>query len=453
MRRTTNHPGPARRRRHGAPTTDPMPLIPAPAALRLAAALMLLPLGLPTASALSAHPALPAHPSAAHPASPAAVRAASTALGTPTTAAEIRGSAADWAPEDIDGVSCVSLEALRSFYKFTPVQQSGDPAGVQRIGNGSFSISFGPDARDISIQGYRLRLSEPVRRNAAGELMIAKLDLVKLIDPVLRPCYIAEREPVRTVILDPGHGGLDTGRAGKDIREADLTLALALELEKLLQQRGYRVELTRRQNIFVSEPQRARSTGKSGGADGESGSIFISLHLNNARSDLSGIRSYATAPAGTSGSSVPGNAHDAANIALAFSLHAALVAGTGAADGGVSRAHYSLLNSVHCPAALIELGNAGNPAECELLNRADYRSRLALALADGIDAYAAAMRPDATLKAGERPGYAPPTTYREAAPAGSESAASSSEESRSRATENTGRSSSSGRSRRSRNRR
>lgn len=449
MRRTTNHPGPARRRRHGAPTTDPMPLIPAPAALRLAAALMLLPLGLPTASALSAHPSAPLSSSPA----PAAVRAASTALGTTTTAAEIRGSAADWAPEDIDGVSCVSLEALRSFYKFTPVQQSGDPAGVQRIGNGSFSISFGPDARDISIQGYRLRLSEPVRRNAAGELMIAKLDLVKLIDPVLRPCYIAGREPVKSVIIDPGHGGLDTGRAGKDIRESDLTLALALELEKLLKQRGYHVELTRRQNIFVSEPQRARSTGKSGGADGASGSIFISLHLNNARSDLSGIRSYATAPAGTSGSSVPGNVHDAANIALAFSLHAALVAGTGAADGGVSRAHYSLLNSVHCPAALIELGNAGNPAECELLNRADYRSRLALALADGIDAYAAAMRPDATLKAGERPGYAPPTTYREAAPAGSESAASSSEESRSRATENTGRSSSSGRSRRSRNRR
>lgn len=451
MRRTPNHPKPAPRRRRGALPTDPAPLIPAPAARRLAAAMLLLPLGLPTASALSALPAQPFAPLSSSPA-PAAVRAASTALGTTTTAAEIRGSAADWAPEDIDGVSCVSLEALRSFYKFTAVQQSGDPAGVQRIGNGSFSISFGPGARDISIQGYRLRLSEPVRRNAAGELMIAKLDLVKLIDPVLRPCYIAGREPVKSVIIDPGHGGLDTGRAGKDIRESDLTLALALELEKLLKQRGYRVELTRRQNIFVSEPQRARSTGK-GGADGESGSIFISLHLDNARSDVSGIRSYATAPAGTSGSSVPGNAHDAANIALAFSLHAALVAGTGAADGGVSRAHYSLLNSVHCPAALIELGNAGNPAECELLNSADYRSRLALALADGIDAYAAAMRPDATLKAGERPGYAPPTTYREAAPAASASASASSEESRSRASESTGRSSNSGRSRRSRSRR
>ena len=85
MRRTTNHPGPARRRRHGAPTTDPMPLIPAPAALRLAAALMLLPLGLPTASALSAHPSAPLSSSPA----PAAVPAASTALGPPPTAAEI----------------------------------------------------------------------------------------------------------------------------------------------------------------------------------------------------------------------------------------------------------------------------------------------------------------------------------------------------------------------------
>lgn len=405
--------------------------------LQQAAALTLLPCGiLPTTALADDSPASRTPAAAASP-------------------AEIRGSAADWAPEDLGGVSFVSLEALRSFYKFIPVQRSGDPPGTQRIGNGSFSISFGPDARDINIQGYRLRLSEPVRRNASGELMISRLDLVKLIDPVLRPCYIAERKPVRTVILDPGHGGLDTGRAGKDIREADLTLALALELEKLLQQRGYRVVLTRRQNNFVSEQQRARSTArKTDGSNGEeSGSIFISLHLNSARSDVSGIRSYATAPAGTTGLTVPGNAHDAANIALTFSLHAALVAGTGAADGGISRAHYSLLNSVHCPATLIELGNADNPAECELLNSSSYRSSLALALAAGIDAYAAAMQPDAGLKATERPGYTPPTTYREAAPANANAEASDAatqEQERKSRSSNSRRTQSSGSSRRNR---
>jgi len=89
----------------------------------------------------------------------------------------------------------------------------------------------------------------------------------------------------------------------------------------------------------------------------------------------------------------------AANAALAVALQAALVHKAQAKDGGCRRAQYSLLSSLNCPAALVELGYATNEAEAELLNADEYQSKLALALADGIAAFTAVMNPETQLKA------------------------------------------------------
>ena len=50
--------------------------------------------------------------------------------------------------------------------------------------------------------------------------MVSRVDLAKLIDPVLRPNFIQNAGDFRTVILDPGHGGIDTGAVSGDVSGA-----------------------------------------------------------------------------------------------------------------------------------------------------------------------------------------------------------------------------------------
>lgn len=320
-----------------------------------------------------------------------------------------------WEPQTINGIPRVTLETLRSFYKFPP-EQHNRSTGTTDISNGRLRISFGPGRRDIAIQGYRLQLVHPLLTDSSGKLLISQLDLTKLIDPILRPCYIRNREPVQRVVIDPGHGGIDPGAADTEYREADLTLALALEVENLLKQKGYEVILTRRHNAYVSDRRRADI------ACAAADSVFISLHLNSGRSDMHGVQSYIATPAPPSSGQMPGNRHDAANTALAFALHSAVIAATGAQDGSIRHARYSLLNSITHPAVIIEAGYATNPDDIAQLSQAAYRHLFAQAVVDGLDTYAAAMKPDATLKMPHETSAGPPSTYQEEAPELSDSA-------------------------------
>ncbi len=314
------------------------------------------------------------------------------------------------------------LEDLRSFYKFTSDTQDRR-RGTQSVSNGNITLTFGPEERALSIQGYRCQLSHPVRRNARGELLISKTDVVKLIDPVLRPTYIANRRVVKTIVIDPGHGGHDVGQQTPQVREADCMLSLARHLATQLQQRGYETILTREDNQYLSDQQRVDRT------NGIPNAIFLSLHLNSGRSDFHGIETYTAAPysPGTvtppaatptpadsatvtdTPDATPGNAQDAANAALAFALQTSLIASTGAQDGGCRRARYSLLSSVRCPAAIVELGYATHEQEAAALNTEEYRSTLATALANGIDTFAKAINPGATVPVTTAPPPPPPT--------------------------------------------
>ncbi|HIX19870.1 MAG TPA: N-acetylmuramoyl-L-alanine amidase [Candidatus Akkermansia intestinigallinarum] len=370
---------------------------------------------------------MPAHPlrraergfRAAAPGSLLAALAAFALIAAPAALHAQDAFPSRWEPQTVNGVPRISLETLRSFYKFPPEQHT-PRSGTTDISNGSLRISFGPGERDIAIQGYRLQLAHPLLTGSDGKLLISQLDLTKLIDPILRPCYIRNREPVQRVVIDPGHGGIDPGAAEAEYREADLALSLALELESILKQKGYEVILTRRGNAYVSDRRRADI------ACGAADSVFISLHLNSGRSDMRGVQSYIAAPAAPGSGHMPGNRHDAANTALAFALHSAVIAATGAQDGSIRHARYSLLNSITHPAVIIEAGYATNPDDIAQLSQAAYRRRFAQAIADGLDAYAAAMKPDATLKVARETSAGPPSTYQEEAPELGDSADASS---------------------------
>ncbi len=310
----------------------------------------------------------------------------------------------------------LTLGYLRSLYKFTTDTQDRKN-GTHSTGNGTTTLTFGPGERDLSIGGYSCQLIHPTKRNAQGELLISRTDVIKLIDPVLRPTYIINRREVKTIVIDPGHGGHDVGQHSPQVREADCTLSLARQLAAQLRQRGYEVRLTREDNQYLSDQQRIDC------ANSAENAIFISLHLNSGRSDKHGIETYCVAPfipAGNGGATpaaaqegttgaMPGNEQDGANIALAFALQSSLINSTGAQDGGCRRARYSLLSSVRCPAAIVELGYATHEQEAAALNTEEYRSTLATAIADGTETFARAIKPGATLPVTTAPPPPPPT--------------------------------------------
>lgn len=304
----------------------------------------------------------------------------------------VTSDGAMWSTTSVDNVGYVSLEDIRSFYKLMPIAQP-KRSGTRAVGNGTVTLIFGPSPKDVSIHGLRCALSHPTQPDDKGDLLVSKTDLLKLIDPVLRPTYINGRKAIKTVVIDPGHGGHDSGTVTDYTREAHVALMVASKLAGELRQRGLEVKLTREVNHHISDQSRLDLANQATDA------LFISLHLNSGRSDVSGAETYTVAPSAPGETGRPANEHDAANAALAVALQAALVHKAQAKDGGCRRAQYSLLSSLNCPAALVELGYATNKDEAERLNSEEYQTKLALALADGICTFAAVMNPETQLKA------------------------------------------------------
>ena len=85
---------------------------------------------------------------------------------------------------------------------------------------------------------------------------------------------IAGTREVRTIVIDPGHGGKDPGAQGKKANEKDIVLAVAKLLRKNLADEGFNVKLTRSKDVFIELGQRANL------ANQWDGDLFISLHCN-----------------------------------------------------------------------------------------------------------------------------------------------------------------------------
>ena len=99
---------------------------------------------------------------------------------------------------------------------------------------------------------------------------------------------------VRTIVLDPGHGGHDPGALGPvGLSEKTVTLDVALRLARRLKSRGYNVVLTRRQDVSVSLQQRVED------ARDHEADLFVSIHVNSVPVDtLAFIETYYYSPRG-----------------------------------------------------------------------------------------------------------------------------------------------------------
>jgi N-acetylmuramoyl-L-alanine amidase len=218
------------------------------------------------------------------------------------------------------------------------------------------------------------------------------LDLKKTVEPLLQG-YAPPSETNRTVVIDPGHGGQNTGTISvtDGVYEKEYTLDWAFRLESLLATNGWRVFLTRTNDCDVSLSNRVAL------AEEHKADLFISLHFNSAApsQEQTGLETYCLTPAGMPSTLTRGyeddpalafanNAYDAENLRLAVLLHRALLTVI-RSDRGVRHARFlGVLRGQNRPAILIEGGYLSNPAESRRIADPAYREKLAEAVAGAL---------------------------------------------------------------------
>ncbi len=169
------------------------------------------------------------------------------------------------------------------------------------------------------------------------------------------------------IALDPGHGGEDTGLTGAFALEKDIAFKICSKLTIMLESQGYEVVVTREEDTRISKEERAAFANESG-AD-----LLVSVHCNYSEDDASLLGATSSYQDGSRKSK-----------ALAENIQTALIAQSGAKDGGVKIGNYTILNDAEMPAVLIEVGYLSNDAEAENLADDVYQNDLAKGIAQGI---------------------------------------------------------------------
>jgi N-acetylmuramoyl-L-alanine amidase len=224
---------------------------------------------------------------------------------------------------------------------------------------------------------------------------------------------------ISRVVIDAGHGGHDPGARVKGLNEADLTLDVALRLEKLLLKvPGVEVILTRRTNVYIPLEERTAIANRAG-AD-----LFLSVHVNASHNVRArGIETYflnfaptkeAEAIAARENAGSSKTMHNLPDIVKAIALNnkidesrdfAAMVQGAmfdrlrkanrEARNLGVKQAPFMVLIGATMPSVLAEISFLTNRQEAALLKTERYRQAIADALFTGISKY------QRSLKAGQ----------------------------------------------------
>ena len=197
--------------------------------------------------------------------------------------------------------------------------------------------------------------------------------------------------PFTLVVLDPGHGGQDSGAICGAIFEKDLTLDIAQRVDRLLQAQGLATLMTRVGDSYVSLADRAAVTNRARDC------IFVSIHFNEGKKVVGGVETYyaehQAAPAPRLVSWIPffqGPAAESPTVAsesLARFIQEAMVARTKAPDRGTKAQQFFVIANVGVPAVLVEAGFLSNKDDLGKLESNDYREQMAAAISEGILRY------------------------------------------------------------------
>lgn len=286
-------------------------------------------------------------------------------------------------------------------------------------------VDLGGPARTTPLGGIVARIvAEPT---TTGSRVALDLDgpayrrVFHLLEPFRVVIDIARQPPgsgpkgagrtVARVVIDPGHGGNDSGASGPTgLKEKDVTLAISQKLAPMLTRLGVEVAVTRDDDRYVTLEERT-ARANAFGAD-----LFVSIHCNASESrSRKGIETYildttANEMAGKVAARENGASQAASNevaqllasmrladqatrsTRLAELLQKAAIGSIGSqypdvVDGGVHHAGFYVLVGARMPAVIFETSYISNAVEEGRLGSAEYQQRLADAIANAIKAF------------------------------------------------------------------
>ncbi|MFB1100318.1 N-acetylmuramoyl-L-alanine amidase [Terribacillus sp. JSM ZJ617] len=173
----------------------------------------------------------------------------------------------------------------------------------------------------------------------------------------------------KTIAIDAGHGGKDSGAVANGVLEKNVVLPIAQKTEAKLKAQGADVIMTRSGDTFIELEDRAAKA-NAAGAD-----VFVSIHAN---------ASSATSASGTEVYYYP---RSSSGQSLANSVQSGLVNQLGSRNRGIKSADFNVLRNTSMPAILAEIGFVTNAAEAGKLASSAYQDKAATGLVQGVKEY------------------------------------------------------------------
>jgi N-acetylmuramoyl-L-alanine amidase len=171
------------------------------------------------------------------------------------------------------------------------------------------------------------------------------------------------------VIIDPGHGGSDSGAVGiGGLQEKNIILPIGLTVAQILQQNGLQVVMTRNSDFFVTLQGRVDI------AERANADVFVSIHANSlglGRPDVSGLEVY----------------YYDSGVELARVVKSNILQRVNVKDRGIRRARFFVLRKSSMPSILVETGYVTGQEDAAKLRDPQYQNQMAEGIARGILEY------------------------------------------------------------------
>jgi N-acetylmuramoyl-L-alanine amidase len=276
-----------------------------------------------------------------------------------------------------------------------------------------YKVEFETAGADGRGSGAR-RLVLFLERGALPEIPPADFAGKKMVEMLAEGARRAIVEPMRTIAVDPGHGGTNTGRVSRSgVMEKDVNLAIALGLrDRLMQELGVDVVMTRTEDVDVSFEDRVEA------ANTARAQLFISIHCNGWYTpDAQGFEVFFLAPArtadeerlareeNTAGRIAAGAPDESAadidfilwdmaqneyineSSDLAEMIQREMAKTLSIRNRGVKQAGLYVLRGLAMPGVLVETAFLSNPKEERLLQSVEFRDRVVEAIVGAVRAF------------------------------------------------------------------
>lgn len=315
---------------------------------------------------------------------------------------------------------------IRPVLDYRIIREPFESDGVKSIGwaksEDSFILTIQTNYTDFSLQSYRLSspsqliidlIQEKEKKVNSGPKLAQNENLNEASISSSISSYAPDSPGIKTIVIDPGHGGLESGARGKyGALEKDITLDIGLKLKEIFQKSmGHRVVMTREEDIDVPLESRAAK------ANNNRSNLFVSIHVNSSyRKEASGSETFflslnATDEEARRLAYLENNSSElqakigeqdeddtlkmilwdmaqsaylkqSSQLAESIQKHLNILLGT--ANRGIKQAPFKVLTGVACPAVLVEVAFLSNPEEEKKLLTEDFQEKVAQAIHRGI---------------------------------------------------------------------